>query len=125
MAIQTQFEFSLPRGYFDSSGEIHKQGRMRLATAGDEIQSINHPQVRTNEAYLPVILLSRVITHLGSLQRVTPEIIEGLFACDLAYLEDLYLRLNTYTSVVLAATCPHCQYSFQIQVAPIDQVIEA
>jgi hypothetical protein len=123
--MQTLFEFNLPRGYLEASGVVHKQGSMRLATAGDEIQSIGHPQVQANESYLPVILLSRVITRLGSLEEVTPQVVEGLFASDLAYLEDLYMRLNTYTSVALEATCPHCQRSFEIQVAPIDQAIEA
>lgn len=124
MVIQTLFEFTLPRGYLDASGEIHKFGSMRLATARDEIQSINHPQVLANEAYLPIILFSRVITRLGDLPQITPQVVEGLFASDIAYLEDLYMRLNTSTTVALAATCPHCQHTFQLQVAPIDQVME-
>lgn len=125
MAMQTLFEFSLPRGYLDSAGQVHRQGSMRLATAGDEIHSLQHPQVLSNEAYLPVILLSRVITQLGELESITPQVVEGLFAGDLAYLEDLYMRLNGYTSVTLGATCPHCQRQFQLQVAPIDSSLEA
>jgi hypothetical protein len=125
MAMQTLFEFSLPRGYLDSDGQVHRQGSMRLATAGDEIHSLQHPQVLANESFLPVILLSRVITQLGELRNITPQIIEGLFASDLAYLEDLYMRLNGYASVTLGATCPHCQRLFQLQVAPIDSILEA
>jgi hypothetical protein len=123
--MQTLFEFSLPRGYLDSAGQVHRLGSMRLATAGDEIHSLQHPQVQANEAYLPVILLSRVITQLGELGSITPQVIEGLFAADLAYLEDLYMRLNSYASVTLGATCPHCQHQFQLQVAPIDSILEA
>lgn len=123
--MQTLFEFSLPRGYLDSDGQVHRLGSMRLATAGDEIHSLQHPQVLANEAFLPVILLSRVVTQLGELRNITPQIIEGLFAGDLAYLEDLYMRLNGYASVTLGATCPHCLRQFQLQVAPIDSILEA
>lgn len=122
--MQTHFEFKLPRGYLDSFGKIHTDGTMRLATAGDEIRSLSHSQVQANEAYLPVILLSRVITSLGDVNDITPQLIEDLFASDLAYLEDLYMRLNSYTNVTLEATCPHCQHSYRIQVAPIEQASE-
>ena len=117
--MQTQFEFTLPRGYLDSSGQVHRTGVMRLATALDEIESCRHPRVQENEAYLPIILLSRVITHLGDLPAVNPQIVENLFAADLASLEDLYLRLNGHTLVTLGAVCPQCSTRFQIQVAPI------
>ena len=120
MAFQTEFEFTLPRGYLDAAGEVHRQGCMRLATAGDEIQSLQHPRVLENEAYLPVVLFSRVIIRLGRLAPITPKIVEDLFASDLAYLEDLYLRLNTFSSVALGAICPHCSQSFQLQVAPLE-----
>ncbi len=122
--MQTHFEFKLPRGYLDAFGKVHTDGSMRLATAGDEIRSLNHQQVQDNEAYLPVILLSRVVTGLGDLEEITPQVIEGLFASDLAYLEDLYLRLNSYANITLGATCPHCQHSYRIQVAPIEQASE-
>lgn len=117
--MQTQFEFSLPRGYIDSSGQVHRTGIMRLATALDEIESTQHPRVQQNEAYLPVILLSRVVTRLGDLPAVDPGVIENLFAADLASLEDLYLRLNAHSRVTLGAVCPQCQAHFQVQVAPL------
>jgi hypothetical protein len=121
MSFQTEFEFTLPRGYLDREGGVHRQGRMRLATAVDEIQAALDPRFPDNEAYLPVALLSRVITLLGSLPVVTPQVIEGLFAADLAFLEDLYLRLNTHEAVVVGAVCPHCGETFQLQVAPIEE----
>jgi hypothetical protein len=92
---------------------------MRLATALDEIQSAGDPRVQINEAYLPVVLLSRVVTRLGDLPAVTPRVIEGLFAADLAYLEDLYQRLNSPEGVVLGVVCPQCSTQFQLQVAPL------
>ena len=98
---------------------MHAEGVMRLATALDEIDSVAHPRVEANEAYLPVILISRVVTQLGELPEVTPQIIENLFAVDLAYLEDLYLRLNSHESVVVGAVCPHCDQQFQLRVAPL------
>lgn len=119
MTIQTEVDFILPRGYVDAAGGVHRQGRMRLALAVDEVEAAAEPRVQLNEAYLPVVLLSRVITQLGELPAITPQIVERLFAADLAYLEDLYMRLNSHESVVLTAICPACSTHFQVQVAPI------
>jgi hypothetical protein len=120
MSLQTVYPFALPRGYVDASGQVHQPGRMRLATARDEIEAYNDPRVRANEAYLPVLLLSRVVVQLGGLASVTPQVIEGLFASDLAYLEDLYQRLNSPSRVLLGVACPQCGTPFQVQVAPLD-----
>lgn len=120
MTFHTEFEFLLPRGYVDEAGQIHRHGNMRLATALDEIQSLDAPLVQANEAYLPVVLLSRVITQLGSLPAISPQVIEGLFASDLAYLEDLYLRLNSPEVVTVGAVCPTCSTHFALQVAPLE-----
>lgn len=112
--------FTLPRGYVDAMGQVHREGSMRLATALDEIEAVQNPRVLANEAYLPVVLLSRVMTRLGSLPSVTAAVLEQLYAADLAYLEDLYLRLNTYERVMLGVVCPHCGASFHLQAAPLD-----
>jgi hypothetical protein len=92
--FQTEIEFELPKGYVDDTGTLHRRGTMRLATAGDEILPLRDPRVQQNEAYLAVIVLSRVITRLGSLPDVHPGVIEGLFASDLGYLQRLYETLN-------------------------------
>ena len=117
--MQTEFEFTLPRGYEDADGHIHRTGRMRLATAMDEIEPVQDPRVMTNEAYLPVLLLSRVTTQLGTLPAVTPNIIEELFASDLAYLQELYLRLNSAESLFVTTVCPNCDHRFNLQLAPL------
>ena len=91
---------------------------MRRATALDEIESVANPRVQENEAYLPIVLLSRVITQLGTLSRVTPAVIERLFAADLAYLEDLYMQLNRYEGMVVRAICPHCSSELHLRIAP-------
>ena len=114
--MQTEVEFLLPQGYVDESGQTHRSGRMRLATSLDEVESVGHPRVQANEAYLPIVLLSRVVTRLGSLPEVTPRIIEQLFAADLAYLEDVYLRLNSYDGMLTRATCPHCGSELHLKV---------
>jgi hypothetical protein len=116
----TEYLFTLPRGYVDITGQVHHEGSMRLATALDEIEAVQHPRVLANEAYLPVVLLSRVIPRLGSLPAVTPMVVEQLYVADLAYLEDRYLRLNSYEKVDVDATCPHCDKSFQLQIAPLE-----
>jgi hypothetical protein len=92
--FQTEIEFELPRGYVDSAGTLHRRGVMRLATAADEILPLRDPRVTQNEAYLTVIVLSRVIVRLGSLADIHTGVIEGLFAADLAYLQRLYERFN-------------------------------
>ena len=95
MAFQTEYEFTLPKGYMDDEGVLHKEGIMRLATAADEILPLKDPRVRQNEAYLTIIVLARVITRLGSLPDVNTNVIEGLFASDLSYLQKLYEQFNS------------------------------
>lgn len=118
MNTHTEVEFTLPRGYRTGDGNIYHQGRMRMATALDEVESVAHPRVQANEAYLPIVLLSRVITELGDLDRITPQIVEGLFAADIAYLEDLYIQLNSYDGVVVQTRCPHCDSEFSLRIIP-------
>lgn len=119
MGLQTKFLFQLPRGYLDPTGELQQSGQMRLATALDEIESLADPRVQANEAYLPVVLLSRVVTRLGAIAPVSPQVIAGLFASDLVYLEELYLRLNSAGTVTVDAICPHCSRHFLLQTAPL------
>lgn len=115
--LQTEFAFVLPLGYLDSDGEVHRDGVMRLATARDEILPLRDPRVRDNEAYLTVLLLSRVVTRLGTLREVTPAVVESLFAPDLAFLQDLYRRLNQEGHTQAAVSCPSCQAEFTVDVA--------
>jgi len=122
MDLHTEFDFVLPIGFKDSNGSLHRLGRMRLATALDEIESLQNPKVQNNEAYLPVVLLSRVVTQLGDLAELNLQVIENLFAADLAYLEDLYMRINSPEQVVVSAVCPHCSSQFQLQIAPLTEV---
>ncbi|HEY9850973.1 MAG TPA: hypothetical protein V6D28_16005 [Leptolyngbyaceae cyanobacterium] len=92
--FQTEFEFTLPKGYLDPEGNLHRKGIMRLAKAMDEIVPLRDPRVKSNPAYSTVIILSRVITKLGALDEVTPAVIENLFACDLNYLHQFYRQIN-------------------------------
>jgi hypothetical protein len=119
--MQTEFAFELPRGYVDGEGRVHRQGVMRLATAMDEIAPLRDMRVRANEAYLAVLLLARVVTRLGELERVTPQVIEGLFAADMAYLQDFYRRINEAGAGEIAVTCPHCGASFGQELAPLGE----
>ena len=94
MNLQTQFPFTLPKGYVESDGQLHRTGVMRLATARDEIEPLRDLRVQENDAYLTVVMLSRVITEIGTIRPVTPNIVEGLFAVDLAYLQEFYGIIN-------------------------------
>jgi hypothetical protein len=115
MGLQTEYEFTLPKGYVDGEGNLHRQGIMRLATAADEILPLKDPRVQSNPAYLIVILLSRVIAHLGTINSVNPGIVEGLFAADLAYLQEFYNQINLNGNRVVAVNCPHCQKGFEVE----------
>ncbi|HXI24702.1 MAG TPA: hypothetical protein VNG71_12625 [Pyrinomonadaceae bacterium] len=113
--LQTEFPFTLPKGYVDSEGNLQKEGVMRLATAFDEIAPLKDPRVQNNPAYLLVILLSRVVKRLGSLEVINPKVIEGLFAADLSYLQDFYRRINENGQSRLSIECPHCDRQFEVE----------
>jgi hypothetical protein len=118
--MQTEFPFTLPRGYVDAAGNVHRQGAMRLATARDEIEPLRSAEVKQNEAYLSVLLLSRVVTKLGDVSEVTPDVVEGLFAADFDHLQRLYERLNTDGESVGAVTCPSCSQSFEVDLTEVE-----
>jgi hypothetical protein len=111
-----EHEFELPKGYVDKEGNLHRQGVMRLATAADEILPMRDPRVQSLPAYLIVILLSRVVVKLGKVQQVNPGVIEGLFAEDLAYLQDLYNQINGLAPHRVPLQCPHCGHAFEAEV---------
>lgn len=119
MARQTEFEFTLPVGYTDQDGTVHRQGLMRMATAMDEIAPMRDARVRNNQAYLAVILLSRVIVRLGTLPMVSTNVIESLFVADLAYLQALYRRINEEGKTSLPVTCPNCQTKHEVDLAEL------
>lgn len=115
--LSTEYPFVLPRGYVDSSGVLHREGVMRLATARDEIAPQADSRVRANPSYLTVLLLERTVVSLGTLHEVGGYVIEGLFASDLAFLQDLYRRINQDGHTQTAVDCPSCGHDFTIDVA--------
>lgn len=117
MTLQTEFEFTLPRGYVDKEGNLHKKGVMRLATAADEIYPLKDMRVKANQAYLVIVLLSRVITRLGTLTEITPTVIEGLFSADLAYLQEFYRQINEEGTTRKKVVCPQCNHNFEVDIA--------
>ena len=118
--MRTEVTFTLPRGYVDSAGDLHREGTMRLATARDEIEPLRDPEVRSNEAYLTVLLLSRVVTRIGEVTEVSPTLIEGLYAADFDHLQRLYERLNTDGEAVGSVTCPSCSHDFEVDLTEIE-----
>lgn len=117
MSLQTEFEFTLPVGYVDREGNVHKQGVMRLATAMDEITPLNDMRVQSNEAYLVIVLLTRVITRLGALPHINTSVVENLFAADLAYLQEFYRQINETGKTTRAVRCPHCNNILEVDLA--------
>jgi hypothetical protein len=114
--LQTEFPFTLPHGYIDADGALHREAIMRMATAMDEIAPLKDRRVQSNPGYLVIIQLSRVITRLGDLEQITPKVIEGLFAGDLATLQDLYQRINQSGGNRVAVTCPYCEQMFEVEI---------
>ncbi len=115
--MRTEFPFSLPRGYVDGSGVTHRDGVMRLATARDELVPLRDDRVRENSAYLTVVLLARVVTRIGSIDDVHAGVIEDLFASDLAFLQDMYRRINQEGHTRATVQCPLCEHDFAVDVA--------
>lgn len=113
--LQTEFPFTLPMGCVDADGNLHREGTMRLARGYDEIAPLRDPRVQSNPAYLLVILLSRVITRLGTIEPINPKLIESLYAADLAYLQDLYARVNGSGHNRVRTQCPHCDKPFEVE----------
>jgi hypothetical protein len=114
VTLQTEYEFTLPCGYVDESGDLHRTGVMRLATALDEVQPLSDPRVEANAAYVAIVLLSRVITRLGGIKPVSPAIIERLFAADFAYLQNLYVHMNEPGGSIAETQCPGCGSRFAV-----------
>lgn len=121
MLQQTEFSFTLPHGYLDAEGNLHQEGTMRLSTAYDEIAPLRDPRVQSNPGYLVLILLSRVITKLGTLEHINPKVIEGLFSADLVYLQDFYQRINQNGHSRLHVACPHCEGEFEVETAVVGE----
>ena len=112
MELQTVYPFRLPKGYLDKEGTLHREGQMRLATAGDELSAMRDPRVKADETYLNLLLLSKVVTSLGTLTEITPEILEGLFISDMEYLQNMYETVNKADNPKIQVTCPHCGHQF-------------
>jgi hypothetical protein len=118
--MQTEIAFTLPKGYVDEQGEVHRDGTMRLATARDEIEPLRDVAVRQNEAYLSVLLLARTITRLGPLTEVSPAVVEGLYAADFDHLQRLYERINSDGEAVGVLSCPACAHQFEVDLSEIE-----
>lgn len=117
MALQTEFRFVLPRGFVDKEGNLHREGTMRLATAADEIIPLRDSRVQQNPSYLTIVLLSRVITELGTLSQIDTATIENLFTADMNYLQEFYSRINELETPSIQVTCPHCNEAYEV---PLD-----
>lgn len=120
--MRTEVPFTLPQGYADASGRVHRDGVMRLATARDEIEPLRDASVRANGAYLSVLLLARTVTRLGDLgaDEVTPDVIQDLYAVDFDHLQRLYERVNSSEEVVGTVTCPTCSAAFEVDLAGLE-----
>jgi hypothetical protein len=123
MMLQTEYEFNLPKGFVDQDGNLHKQGIMRLATSMDEITPLRDSRVKSNEAYLSIIILSRVITQLGTLGEINTGTIERMYTADLAYLQEFYNSINEGGDSLGKVTCPSCESEIEVHpgelVAPV------
>ena len=112
MELQTVYPFRLPKGYLDREGNLHREGRMRLATAGDELSAMRDPIVKADESMMNVVLLSKVVISLGTLPEITPEIITGLFVSDMEFLQNMYENINKAENPKIQVTCPQCKHQF-------------
>jgi hypothetical protein len=114
MEMQTVYDFDLPKGYVDQSGTVHKHGKMRLATAGDEISATRDPRVLGNPSYLSIVVLSKVITEIEGVEMVTPALVEKFFTADMAFLQDMYQKINNVEPVTIKVVCPECGKTYEV-----------
>lgn len=110
--FQTEYPFTLPRGYVDQDGALHREGVMRLATAMDELAPLKDERVSEQQGYAAFLLLARVITRLGT-AKVTPEMMENLYPMDMQYLQDLYERINFSDEPSYDCQCPQCGHEYE------------
>lgn len=115
--LRTEYPFVLPRGFVDTHGRLHREGTLRLATAKDELTAQAEPLVQQNPSYLSLYLIMRTITRLGELATIDRFVMEHMFASDLAFLQDLYRRVNQLGHTEAAVTCPKCEHRFLVDVA--------
>jgi hypothetical protein len=118
--MRTEVPFTLPQGYVDGDGNVHREGRMRLATARDEIEPLGDAAVRQNQAYLSVLLVARTVTRLGDVTEITPSLVEGLYAGDFDHLQRLYERINSNGDSVGVVRCPNCAHDFEVDMTEIE-----
>ncbi len=121
--VQTEIAFTLPCGYIDEQGTLHRQGVMRRATALDEVEALGDQRVRNNPAYMSILVLSRVITRLGTISTITPNVVSQFFAADFAYLQDLYVQLNDTDANLIATQCPGCGTRFVVDLLNQDGAV--
>ncbi len=112
MELQTVYPFRLPKGYIDREGALHREGKMRLATARDELDAMRDPQVKADGNRMASRVLAKVVISLGTLREITPEVVEGLFVADLEYLQNMYETINKADDPRIQVTCPHCGQTF-------------
>ncbi len=115
--IETEFDFVLPKGLIDGQNNIHRYGKMRLATARDEIMVQRNSRAQDNPAYASLVMLAQVITQLGDIVEITAELLENLFSHDLAFLREFYNRINQQGDVRIPVECPHCSNQFKVEMA--------
>ena len=112
--METIYEFTLPKGYVDNTGGVHRRGKMRLATAGDEISATRDPRVLSNPSYLTIVILSKVITEIEGLEVISATHMERLFTADLAFLQDMYQKINDITPPTMQVVCPECGHRHEV-----------
>lgn len=114
--METVYDFTLPKGIVDAAGQVHRKGKMRLATARDEIGATRDPRVLSNPAYLTIVVLSQVIVQIEGIDYITSNLIEGLFTADLAYLQDMYQKINDVEPPKMRVACPHCGEQIEVPI---------
>ena len=119
--METVYDFTLPKGLVDNAGQVHRRGKMRLATARDDISATRDPRVLSNPSYLTIVVLAQVITQIEGVDFITPNLIEGLFTADLAFLQDMYQKINDVEPPKMRVVCPHCGETVE---APINFTME-
>ncbi len=114
-----EIEFVLPIGFEDGEGIIHRAGKMKMATALDEIDVHNDERVLSSPRYHDVLLLSKIIVNIGEINNISVDEVLSLYEVDFRYLQTLYKEVNGHLEHELQVRCPKCNHLDKVSLSGV------
>ena len=111
--IRTEYTYTLPKGYVDKDGNLHREVVIREITGADQ-ESMLSPQLRQNPAKMLSALLARVIVRLGTLEksRIDTGVTAAMVKSDRDFLIMKLKEIDTGPDMEIKVECPDCGKKF-------------